>query len=203
MKMIRAIKLVVVCMFLSTPSQAALIVQGGIVTGASGIDVNGVLLDVVFVDIDGTCAAVFNGCDEDSDFFFTSATRFDARDALRALEDLFPESPNQISPNLINGCGDSGGATECKIITPYDFFLQFGTQARYASEHARIFSSGPGDAFEGSTVWPTYDRDADNNYGATFAIWSVASVPEPTFLWSAVTIFFGMLGYQRRRRERV
>ena len=34
---------------------------------AWGVDVGGEILDVTFVD--GNCASVFNGCDQDSDFF--------------------------------------------------------------------------------------------------------------------------------------
>ena len=49
---------------------ATLNVVGGQLVGASGVDVDGTLYDVEFVD--GTCVDLFNGCDESSDFMFTT-----------------------------------------------------------------------------------------------------------------------------------
>ena len=80
----------------STPSFAATLnVDGsGQKRGAAGVDVGGTLYDVTFRDV--TCIALFDGCDEASDFTF--ATQGDARVASQALLDrVFVESPRAIS----------------------------------------------------------------------------------------------------------
>jgi hypothetical protein len=71
-------------------SAATLTVTGGILTGATNVDVGGSFYDVVFVD--GTCAAVFNGCDDPTDFIFpTSATAVAASQAL--IDQVFLDGP--------------------------------------------------------------------------------------------------------------
>ena len=63
--------LLLVTFVLRSPSldAATLIVNGnGILTGATGVNLNGTLYDVEFVD--GTCEALFNGCDSFEDFTF-------------------------------------------------------------------------------------------------------------------------------------
>jgi hypothetical protein len=47
-------------------SGATLNASGGQILGASGVDVGGTLYDVEFLD--GTCIALFSGCDEVSDY---------------------------------------------------------------------------------------------------------------------------------------
>ena len=57
------------------------IISGGLLVGATGVEVQGTLYDVEFVE--GTCIAVFDGCDEFSDFAFsTELSAFDAAAAL-------------------------------------------------------------------------------------------------------------------------
>ena len=60
---------------------ATLNVVDGILYGASDVDVLGQLYDVEFLD--GTCIALFSGCDSTSDFAFTTLTG--ARTAAGAL----------------------------------------------------------------------------------------------------------------------
>jgi len=64
--------------FSATPAAAAvLLVNGsGQLTGATGVDVGGTLYDVTFVD--GTCAALFDGCNEISDFDFSDQATAEA-----------------------------------------------------------------------------------------------------------------------------
>ncbi|MGB5104126.1 MAG: hypothetical protein WBO04_12550 [Steroidobacteraceae bacterium] len=57
-------------------------VTGGVLTGATGVNVGGTLYDVEFVD--GTCIALFDGCDSPADFAFGTAA--DAELASWALE---------------------------------------------------------------------------------------------------------------------
>ncbi len=68
----------------SVHASALLVVSGGILTGAKGVDVGGTLYDVEFMD--GTCVALFNGCDNPAtDLTFT--TQADALAASQALLD--------------------------------------------------------------------------------------------------------------------
>ena len=55
------------------PAWAAPILQlngGGYLIGATGVEVSGTLYDVEFID--GSCIGLFSGCDEASDFAFTT-----------------------------------------------------------------------------------------------------------------------------------
>ena len=71
-------------MTVAGPAAAAtLLVNGsGQLTGAAGVNVNGTLYDVTFVE--GTCFDLFTGCDALADFTFITAA-----DALAASEALF------------------------------------------------------------------------------------------------------------------
>lgn len=78
-------------------------VVGGQLLGASNVDVNGTLYNVEFVD--GTCFALFDGCDEVSDFAFSTMEAVDA--ALQSLLDtvLLDGALGNFdsNPTLING----------------------------------------------------------------------------------------------------
>src|SRR4051794_24777742 len=56
---------------------------GGQLTGATGVTLGGATYDVTFAD--GTCAALFGGCDDLADFTFTAQA--DAQAAAQALLD--------------------------------------------------------------------------------------------------------------------
>ena len=74
---------------------ATLQVNGaGILTGALGVSVDGTLYDVTFQD--GTCAGLFAGCDDNSDFVFSSATA--ASSASQALLDQVFQSQFDTTP---------------------------------------------------------------------------------------------------------
>ena len=62
------------CFLLVPEAQAAVILNvdgSGQLIGAQNVDVGGTLYDVEFVD--GTCIALFDACDDLSDFTFTTA----------------------------------------------------------------------------------------------------------------------------------
>ena len=87
---------------LTSPAQASVVLNvngSGILTGAHNVDVNGTLYDVTFAD--GTCASLFGGCTDASNFAFT--TDADARAAAAALE-------NQVLLNTVSGEFDSNRA---------------------------------------------------------------------------------------------
>ena len=123
---------VVILALASTANAATLIVNGsGLLTGASGVNIGGTLYDVEFVD--GTCAAVFDGCDNAAaDFDFT--TQSDALAASQALLDqVFLDVPGQgtfdANPSLTFGC-PGGVDSLCVARTPFELiagsFLSMG-----------------------------------------------------------------------------
>jgi len=120
MRLARSLTLVVLALGLTVTSAQAspiLIVNGsGILTGATGVNVGGTLYDVEFVD--GTCVALFTGCDSPSDFTFTTAAAADV--ASQALLDqvLLDTGVGAFdsNPALTFGCSVS---TVCFVDTPY------------------------------------------------------------------------------------
>ncbi len=82
---------------LMTESRAAvlLIDDTGQLTGAQGVDVNGTLYDVTFAD--GTCAGLFDGCDDAGDFTFNNQA-----DVLAAAQALL----DQVFVNTVSGAFD-------------------------------------------------------------------------------------------------
>jgi len=96
---------------------ATLDVVGGQLVGAPAVDVDGALYNVKFLD--GTCIAVFNGCDSNSDFTFQ--TLASANLAAQALLDqvLVDGAPGAFDtdPELTNGCSD---ISFCFVNFPYE-----------------------------------------------------------------------------------
>jgi hypothetical protein len=105
----------------SSADAATLLVNGsGILTGATGVNVGGTLYDVEFVE--GTCAALFDGCDSVNDFTFT--TDADALLAGQALLDqVFLDTAKgefDSDPGLTFGCIDTTFGV-CAAMTPFGF----------------------------------------------------------------------------------
>ena len=105
----------------SSVSAATLNVSGGQLLGASGVDVGGTLYNVEFLD--GTCIALFDGCDAVSDFTFQ--TESGAVAASQALLDLvfLDVSGSELfdsAPSLTNGCGDPNGCAALTVNRPID-----------------------------------------------------------------------------------
>ncbi len=98
---------------------AVLNTSGGILTGASGVNVNGTLYDVAFRE--GTCADLFSGCDQNSDFIFSNPSNDGTllgNAMLALLEQVLIDSPLgafDSNPALTYGCYV---ASECRIISP-------------------------------------------------------------------------------------
>jgi hypothetical protein len=98
--------LVVSLALASSADAATLLVNGsGLLTGATGVDVGGTLYDVEFVE--GSCVALFDGCDAVTDFDFTTAA--DVLAASQALLDqVFLDVSGQgtfdTRPSLTFGC---------------------------------------------------------------------------------------------------
>jgi hypothetical protein len=165
---------------------------GGQLTSAQGVDVAGILYDVSFVE--GSCAGLFDDCDDSSDFTFTSAE--DALDAsLALLGQVFldvPEGNFGSDPNLIFGCTF---ATQCFANTPYD--LSAGS---VVVSSVYITPTGNGSQVNSvATGW-----DTSFNVQHVYATWSesAAPAPEPSSAFLLATGLAGLAVSGKRERVR-
>lgn len=149
----------------------------GQLTGALGVEVMGELYDVEFVD--GTCAQVFDGCEDESVFTLVGdwADFIPFSEAIRdqILLDVALGSFDT-NPSLVRGCE---GAEDCVFKTPTeitDIGRIRGTSYRNDDQPANtvgygLFNSGPGvDTTNSDSVWARWTVSA-------------APVPVPGALW--------------------
>ena len=180
----------------TSASAATLIIVGGELTGAKGVDVNGSLYEVSFKD--GTCEALFSGCDEPSDFAFNDADS--ATQAAHALLDQVFLGEFDLFPERTTGCED---LFFCRAEIPTGFSGRFLLQGQMA------VNTGGGLDFDNVALFVHPPPPHDNSRSAisTYAIFtpSVSVVPEPA-TWAMMIVGFGAVGAAlrgKRRRERV
>ena len=176
-------------------SQAAtLIVEGGQLMGATGVDVGGSLYDVNFVD--GTCIDLFDGCDSNSDFIFQSeALAILASQAL--LDQVFVDSAVgqfDSTASLTNGIESHQGAF---AMTPYQLST---TPHRFHQQAAINYSVGNGTDYISGTE-PTINGDVSHIGEGTYAVWKVTPVPIPAAGWLFMSALLGLVGLQRKARR--
>jgi len=183
---------------LSAPTASATVifnVVAGQLTGARNVNVAGTFYDVTFVD--GTCEALFSGCDAPADFDFPDiATARIAAQALldQVFIDISPSNQFDSEPDLTAGCADF---SICEVLIPFvrplpSLFWAFAAENSNPSNITDVVTSL---AFP-----PTLDFATD--HGATFARFTrspPAPIPEPgTWLLFAVGLAI-LAGYTRRR----
>jgi hypothetical protein len=181
---------------ISKPSHAATLdLVSGQLVGASGVSFDGSLYNVEFVD--GSCFALFDRCDEASDFVFQSSQI--AQNALGILLDqVFLDSVAgafDSNPALTNGCED---ADSCRIVTP---FKALGNDVLLAGLTNTADGPGQTDAvFPGVFIRSRASGPIPDS-SETFAVWSsVSAVPVPAAIWLFGTALIGLVGFGKRRK---
>ncbi len=167
---------------------ATLNVVGGQLLSASGVEVDGGFYDVEFVD--GTCAALYSGCDSISDFHFNSeASAILASQAL--LDQVFLDGGLGLfdtTPALTSGCAGPPFVS-CALRTPFGLTLYAGeTLAMYRGTQNHVDEIS--DMINTGSVVPTSDTSDNNLTG--WAVWT--PVPEPG---TALLVGLGLIAAER------
>lgn len=187
--------------FLAVPAAHAatqIVNANGQLIGATGVTVGTSTYDVSFVE--GTCQTVFTGCDDTSDFDFTTVA--DAQAAAEALlAQVFVDGPlGAFDSNaaLTLGCSYDG---LCTALIPL-FFASWGPAVQGPSP----WNAGLNSPFSPDFVgYAALEIDADTTsipsrvYARFTAVQS--AVPEPG-TWLMMLLGFGAVGMTMRGRSR-
>ena len=172
---------------------ALLTVNEGQLVGATGVNVNGALYDVSFMD--GTCFALYNGCDDSTDFLFSGNTASQAAsDAL--LEQVFIGLYDD-EPSLTMGCSFD---TRCRVLTADGVVGGEGDLIHGSFAVNSKKGATQGDTTAGGT-FDVLSFDTSTMDNRTMAVWTVSAVPLPAAVWLFGSGLIGLIGIARRNKS--
>lgn len=147
----------------------------GILTGATGVMVNDVLYDVQFKD--GECGSIASLCDHPSSFTFSTSDS--AQAASQALLDQVFLGVYDENYKLTNGCQQMLALrTGCAVLTAYSNRLTSGPHPLLVVLAEAAFNTD----FNEIQSWSLLGDDSTRTIWdyATYAVWTQATVPEPS-----------------------
>ncbi len=190
------------------------VAESGHLTGAHGVVVGESVYDVQFMD--GTCAELYDGCDEASDFIFQTSEAANAA-SLALIAQVFVDSALGLfdsEPGQILGCpGPATVLGSCLAITPYTSTLVTGQNGNQA--FARLAVNGPQQFNDHANASGGFHLDLFHTGDcgpqqycppswAPWAMWAVwtprVAVPETGMLLLLAAGLPGILLARRRRR---
>ena len=181
---------------LTLPAAAATLeIDGsGQLTGARGVDVDGVLYDVTFQD--GSCFDLFDGCDAFEDFTFNDADSATA--AALAVMDQVYIGAIAADPTLIFGCNN---ALTCRAMIPYDPNFNPNTFDSIQAQNTLVAPFGA--TYHLGTVTFDYGIDEPAGYLRTFALFEAVPAAQVPLPGGAALLIpaLGLLMWQRSRRR--
>jgi hypothetical protein len=146
-------------------TEPVLLFENDVVVGARGINVQGTLFQVEFID--GSCIELLEGCDEPGDFPFGSAN--EAKAASAALQTLFYRQGY-----AIRGCDPK---YVCEVLTPIDL-----TSPPGMFRADSLFVWGPSCtghcAEQYGWQYPGRESDLTNQEDMVYAIWKLEDPEE-------------------------
>lgn len=187
-KFLKVLLLLASLVVASTASaKTELLVEDDILIGATGVVVAGKNYDVTFVD--NSCINLFNNCDSNSDFLFT--TEASAKAASQALVDSVFVGIYDTEPNKTKTCV----YLNCYIVTPY---LLYGPNNSFVQTYSVRNSN-----FDSADIVNKLGLPRTLDTGSSvivYAVWSPSAVPEPASyaMLAAGLALLGCIGRRKR-----